>query len=65
MYFDYSDSFYVSDGDFKEMLQYMKEGYSAQLALNTWASGLDDADFFIIGKIETEIIAELERRVKE
>lgn len=65
MYFDYSDSFYVSDDDFEQMLKYMAKGHSAQLALNNWASGLDDPDFFTVGKVEMDIIAELERRARK
>lgn len=65
MFFNYSDSFYVSDEDFDEMLRYMEKGRSAQLALSDWASGLDDSDFFIVGKIVMDIIAELERRARK
>lgn len=65
MFFNYSDSFYVSDEDFDEMLRYMEKGRSAQLALSDWANGLDDSDFFIVGKIVMDIIAELERRARK
>lgn len=65
MFFNYSDSFYVSDEDFDEMLRYMEKGRSAQLALSDWVSGLDDSDFFIVGKVEMDIIAELERRARK
>lgn len=65
MYFNYSDSVYVSEADFERMIGYMKKGHSSQFALNVWACGLEDEYFFNIGKVEWDIIAELERRFKE
>lgn len=66
MCFNYSGSFYVPEYAFTEMLECMRNGYSAEYALTFWAVDLGSVDFYIVEhKVKEEIIAELERRFKE
>lgn len=66
MEFEYSDVFYVSENDLREMFLLCRDkGYSPQLALNEVAGGWDDADFYSVGKVEDQIIEEIERRLKQ
>ena len=66
MEFEYSDTFWVEPHDLREMYLLCKnKGYTPQEALNDVAAGWDDCDFYCVGKVEEQIIAEIERRLKQ
>ena len=62
MYFEYTDSFYVNDADFEEMIRMIKKGFTPQEAIDDWGAGLDDCDYYRVGNIEEELKIELEKR---
>lgn len=66
MEFEYTDVFYVDEVDLREMYLLCKnKGYTPQEALDDVASGWDDADFYSVGNVEDQIIAEIERRLAQ
>ena len=66
MDFDYQGSVYIEPSDLREMYLLCKNnGYTPQDALNEVASGWDDYDFYAVGQVEDQIIAEIERRLAQ
>lgn len=65
MEFEYTDCFYVSEGDLDEICDNVKHGsMTIQEAVNDWAAGLDDCDFYRVGNIEDDLIAKIEEMLK-
>ena len=64
MNFDFSESFYVSENDIEEMCNSVKNGWSIQMAINDWASGLDDCDYYSVGYIEEQLADEIKKRLE-
>ena len=64
MYFDFSDSFWVSDNDLKAMAKKVKKtGRSVQDVVNEFSLRWDDPDFYLFGLVEDQVVAEVEKRV--
>lgn len=64
MEFEYTNSFYVSENDLNEMVRLCKEEHmSPQDALNYVSEGWDDVDFYGVGAVENQIIAEINKRL--
>ena len=66
MDFEYTDVFYVEPSDLRTMYLLCKnKGYTPQEALNEVSCGWDDCDYYSVGKVEDQIIAEIERRLAQ
>lgn len=66
MDFEYSDSFYVTEEDLREMFLLCRdEGFTPKHALYEVASGWEDEDFYLVDRVEDQIIEEIERRLKQ
>lgn len=66
MEFEFTDIFYVDETYLEEMYSLCKEkNYTPQKALNEVSSGWDDFDFYAVGFVEEQIIAEINRRLKQ
>ena len=66
MEFEYTGTFWVEPCDLDEMVELcQKYKVSPQEALNSVACGWDDCDFYSVGLVEDQIIAEIERRLAE
>lgn len=64
MEFEYTSSFYVSESDLNEMVRLCKEKHmSPQDALIDVSAGWDDVDFYCVGAVEDQIIAEINKRL--
>jgi hypothetical protein len=57
MEFTYTNTFYVEEADIAYMVDcVISKDYSVEEAVDDWASGLDDADFYAVGYIEDDLI---------
>lgn len=66
MDFEFTSSFHVDNAYLRQMyLLCKKKNYTPQEALNDVASGWDDVDFYTVGFVEEQIIAEINRRLKQ
>lgn len=66
MEFEFTDTFYVDNADLRQMYLLCKEkNYTPQEALNDVSSGWDDPDFYAVGFVEEQIIAEINRRLEQ
>jgi hypothetical protein len=65
MEFEFTDTFYVNEVDLEEMCDWCKKGYTPQEALNIVSSDWDDPDFYAVGYVEEQIIAEINRRLNK
>lgn len=64
MEFEYTDSFYVSESDLNEMVRLCKKKHmSPQDALNHVSERWDDVDFYCVGAVEDQIVAEINKRL--
>ena len=64
MYFKLQGALYVADYDLDEMADLChRTGCSPQDALNHVSEKWDDCDFYLVGFVEDEIIAEVEKRL--
>lgn len=64
MYFEFTDTFYVSEEDFDEMVRLCKEKHmTVYQALSYVVNSWNDADFYYAGLVEDQIIAELRKRL--
>lgn len=64
MEFNFSGTFYVNEEEIKEICNYVKNGMGIQTAINCWAEGLDDVDFYSVGRIEEDLAREIKKRVE-
>lgn len=65
MDFEYTDYLYVEEYDLEEMVKMCKKGATPEKALDEVSRGWDDCDFYIVEKVEDQIIAEIERRLAQ
>lgn len=57
MEFTYTNTFYVEEADIAYMVDcVISKDYSVEEAVDDWASGLDEADFYAVGYIEDKLI---------
>lgn len=63
MWFDYTDSFYVSDEDFNEMIESVKHGLSVDRAFDNWRAALYYDDYERVLCVENKIKNELRKRL--
>ena len=64
MYFNFSDSFWVSDKDLNTMAKKIKKtGRPVQDVVNEFSLRWDDPDFYLFGLVEDQVIAEIEKRL--
>lgn len=66
MEFEFTDTFYVSSDDLRQMYLLCKEkNYTPQEALNDVSSGWEDFEFYTVCFVEEQIIAEINRRLEQ
>lgn len=66
MYFNYTDTFFVHENEFEEMVRlYAEEGYSPTKAIEEVSSGWDDCDFYMVGKIEDQLVEKIKEELKK
>ncbi len=64
MEFEYTDAIYVSEADFMEMCDKVRNGMDAQDVLDSWACGLDDGDYYAVGHVESAILEAIRKEVE-
>lgn len=66
MEFEFTDTFYVNETDLEEMCSLCKEkNCTPQEALDAISCGWEDFEFYTVCFVEEQIIAEINRRLKQ
>lgn len=66
MKFEYTDCFYVSNSDLREMYLLCRDkGISPQKAAWSIAEGWDDCDFYAFGNVVDQVVKEITRRLEQ
>lgn len=64
MEFEYTATLWVEPSAIEEMLELCRQGYSYEQAIEEVAAGWEDADYYAIGNITSQLVLELERRLE-
>lgn len=56
MEFEFKETVYFSEEDEKEVRKNISNGMTIDRAVSDWISGLDDCDYYIVCRIEDQII---------
>jgi len=57
MEFTYTNTLYIGEADIAYMVDcVISKDYSVEEAVDDWAAGLDDVDFYAVGYIEDKLI---------
>lgn len=64
MEFEYTATLWVEPSAIEEMLELCRQGYSYEQAIEEVAAGWEDADYYAVGNITSQLVLELERRLE-
>lgn len=64
MEFEYTTTLWVEPSAIEEMLELCRQGYSYEQAIEEVAAGWEDADYYAVGNITSQLVLELERRLE-
>lgn len=64
MEFEYTAILWVEPSAIEEMLELCRQGYSYEQAIEEVAAGWEDADYYAVGNITSQLVLELERRLE-
>ena len=64
MDFVYTSTYYVSDEDFEEIVDKVKSGCDVQKAIDSWASKLDEVDYYEAGFIMDDLYQTILEKVE-
>lgn len=66
MYFNYTDTFFVPEDEFEEMVRLCaEEGYSPTKAIEEVSLGWDDYDFYTVEKIEDQLVEKIKEELEK
>lgn len=64
MDFEYTATLWIEPSDIEEMLELCRQGYTYEQAIAEISAGWDDVDYYAVDNISSQLIKELERRMK-
>ena len=64
MEFEYTTTLWVKSSAIEEMLELCRQGYSYEQAIEEVAAGWEDADYYAVGNITSQLVLELEHRLE-
>lgn len=57
MEFEFKETVYFSEFDEEEVLENISNGMTIERAVADWISGLDDCEYYIVCRVEEQIIS--------
>lgn len=64
MEFKYTATLWVEPSDIEEMLKLCHQGYTYEQAINEVAASWEDADYYAVDYITSQLVLELKRRLE-
>lgn len=65
MEFEYTGAIFIDEVYLDEMAEEVANGTSADIAVDNYAAGCDDAEYYAFDKIKNAVIREIEKRAQE
>lgn len=63
MHFEYEGCFYFSEEDEKEVLDLIENGMTPEQAVDDWACGLDDCEYYRADEVKDQIISYIQTKI--
>ena len=64
MEFEYQASFYFSQEDENKVLGLISNGFTVESAIQEWATGLEDSDYYTIDYVRDQIISYIYSKIE-